>query len=292
MRVVTWNVWWRFGPWEQRQPALTAVLRSLDPDVVCLQEVWATADGHQAEILGAALGLHVAAVPHAGPEREGGDSVSTSNTSFDSASFDSAPFDSASFGNAVLSRWPIVEHEVVPLPLADGRPGHRHVVAAVVDAPHGPTTVMSTHLEYPFDQSALRSRQVTALCELVADRRADDPRSAFPPILCGDFNAVPDSDEMRSLTGQAPPPVPGLVFTDAWAAAGDGPGWTWDDRNPHLADTSWPRRRLDYVLVGWPRPKPVGNPVRARIAGAGRHNGVWPSDHLAVCVDLETQENP
>ena len=59
----------------------------------------------------------------------------------------------------MLSRWPIIDHDVVALPLADGRPGHRHVVVAIVDAPHGPTTVMSTHLEYPFDQSALRSRQ-------------------------------------------------------------------------------------------------------------------------------------
>ncbi len=271
MRVVTWNVWWRFGPWEQRQPALEQVLGSLDADIVCLQEVWATADTHQAEILGGALGLHVAAVAHPGDDVGDAD---------------------VSFSNAVLSRWPIIEHDVVALPLADGRPGHRHVVATVVDAPHGPTTVMSTHLEYPFDQSALRSRQVAALCELVAERREGDPRQSFPPIVCGDFNAVPDSDEMRSLTGRAPPPVPGLVFTDAWAAVGDGPGWTWDDRNPHIADTTWPRRRLDYVLIGWPRPKPAGNPVRARIAGSGRHNGVWPSDHLAVCVDLETEESP
>jgi endonuclease/exonuclease/phosphatase family metal-dependent hydrolase len=39
--VMTWNIWWRFGPrWRQRQPALIETLRNLDPDVVALQEVW------------------------------------------------------------------------------------------------------------------------------------------------------------------------------------------------------------------------------------------------------------
>lgn len=41
MRVATWNLWWRFGPWEQRRNAVLAVLRDAEPDVIGLQEVWA-----------------------------------------------------------------------------------------------------------------------------------------------------------------------------------------------------------------------------------------------------------
>lgn len=26
MRVVTWNLWWRFGPWAEQQKAILAVL--------------------------------------------------------------------------------------------------------------------------------------------------------------------------------------------------------------------------------------------------------------------------
>jgi cation transport ATPase len=31
---MTWNVWWRFGPWERRQAAIAATLEALDADVV------------------------------------------------------------------------------------------------------------------------------------------------------------------------------------------------------------------------------------------------------------------
>ena len=38
VRVLTWNVWGRFGPWQQRQAAIAAVLAAAEADVVCLQE--------------------------------------------------------------------------------------------------------------------------------------------------------------------------------------------------------------------------------------------------------------
>ena len=62
LSVLTWNLWWQFGPWEARQPAIAATLRRLAPDVVCLQEVWAERDApSQAERLADALGgYHVA----------------------------------------------------------------------------------------------------------------------------------------------------------------------------------------------------------------------------------------
>ena len=53
----------------------------------------------------------------------------------------------------------------------------------------------------------------------------------------------------------------GVVFSDVWEVVGEGgrlgrEGVTWDPRNPYLSDTAWPNRRLDYLLVSWPRPKP------------------------------------
>ncbi|CAN5598450.1 hypothetical protein BH23ACT3_BH23ACT3_21470 [soil metagenome] len=45
LRVMTWNLWWRFGDWERRAPAIVEVLRQQDPDVVCLQEVGASRRG-------------------------------------------------------------------------------------------------------------------------------------------------------------------------------------------------------------------------------------------------------
>ena len=39
LSVASWNLWWRFGPWADRQPAIDATLQRIAPDVVCLQEV-------------------------------------------------------------------------------------------------------------------------------------------------------------------------------------------------------------------------------------------------------------
>jgi hypothetical protein len=82
------------------------------------------------------------------------------------------------------------------------------------------------------------------------------------------------------------------VFSDSWEQSGDGPGWTWSRDNPYSSDSAWPNRRLDYLLVSWPRPKPIGNPVAARLVGADAVvvDGVpvWPSDHAAVVADVQT----
>ena len=59
VRAMTWNIWWRFGPrWQDRQPAIRQTLERLDPDVVALQEVWASSETTQADELAEALDLH------------------------------------------------------------------------------------------------------------------------------------------------------------------------------------------------------------------------------------------
>ena len=258
---MTWNVWWRFGPWQQRQQALGAVLAAQAPDVVGLQEVWIEEDGrNQAAELAADLGHHWA----------------TTTPRFR---------DGLAFVNAVLSRWPI-EATTAALPRADGTPSHRQALLADIDAPFGRLTFVNTHLDFAFDASATRVAQAAELARLIADRRSD-PQEAFPPVLAGDFNALDHADEIRLLTGATAPPVPGLVFTDAWPVGGDGsPGYTWDPANPHLAEATWPNRRLDYLFVGWPRPKPLGTVQRCWLAGQSAVAGVVASDHYAVVADL------
>jgi endonuclease/exonuclease/phosphatase family metal-dependent hydrolase len=159
-------------------------------------------------------------------------------------------------------------------------------VWAVLDAPCGELPVICTHLAFRFDESALRQRQAAALAELAAELRGADPVERPPVLLCGDLNAVPDSDELRQLTGRSAPAVPGLVFTDTWPQVRPDPGPTWTRRNPYVEDASWPERRIDYVLASWPRRAPLGKPLQAFHIGDGPVDGVWPSDHLGVAVDL------
>ena len=84
-------------------------------------------------------------------------------------------------------------------------------------------------------------------------------------------------------------PVPKLVFFDAWRAGGDGPGTTWDNRNGFAAADSEPDRRIDYVLVGYPRDVGVGHVTAATLVGDEPVGGVWPSDHFGVCADVRLE---
>ena len=260
LRVLSWNLWWRFGPWEARLPAITATIRDLAPDVCALQEVWALEDGtSSASVIADALGYdHVYA-----------------------SRFEMS--EGVQFGNAVLSRWPIASSEHWPLPVT--RPDTeemRTVVVAEIDGPRGPFQLWCTHLNWRFDHSDVRQEQVRYICERIAERR---PRS-YPPILCGDMNAPPDSTEMWMLSGKTSIPVPKLVFHDAWEVAGEGDGHTWSNDNPYAALDLEVARRIDYVYVGWPRRGGAGHVTSARVIGRDAVAGVVPSDHYGVLAEL------
>lgn len=269
IRVLTWNIWGRHGDHERRAPAILDVIRSVDPDVVMLQESWADEGGEcQPESFAAALGYHVA--------------------------WAERPWFSGKWlGNAVLSRWPLANREVHDLPHITGRSPYRHATVAHVDTPWGVWPFISTHFEHRFDDSEHRQLHARSLLEVVKAVRGDgEGKDRLPVVVGGDLNAVPDSDEIAMLTGRRPA-VPGVIMSDVWEHVGPGgrlgsEGLTWRSDNPNTADSTWPNRRLDYVLVSWPRKKPVGNPIRSWLAGTEAVLGVHPSDHAAVVVDLVT----
>ena len=257
---MTWNVWWRFGDWEPRQNAIQQVLKEVDADIVCLQEVWSSEDGEdQVRNLATSLGMHYARTPEKW-------------------------WKGHSFGNAILSKYPITKTECEQLPPLDG-PGTRWAIAAVVDHSNTQIPIICTHLDYRFDQSARRQKQVEKIFELT---KKHHPPEGHPVIVAGDFNATPNSDEIRMMTGEAPTPIEGLAMTDAWPQRNDSPGWTWDKQNPYLENTTWPQRRLDYIFVSWPRPAPLGNVEEAFLAGVDPVDGITASDHWAVVADLIT----
>jgi endonuclease/exonuclease/phosphatase family metal-dependent hydrolase len=179
---------------------------------------------------------------------------------------------------AVLSRWPIARCEERAL---DGGAMPGTALFVEIDGPRGPIQVVSTILgSYRLDESGARQQQVGALAEFVAEVT----RRRHPTFVCGDFNAPPDSDEIRMLIGKTIPPVAGLVFYDAWEIAGSGgPGHTWSNANPWAAPGLFPARRIDYVLSAWPRAGGAGHPVRCEIVGT---DSPHPSDHYGLLAEL------
>jgi endonuclease/exonuclease/phosphatase family metal-dependent hydrolase len=171
---------------------------------------------------------------------------------------------------------------VTHLPAPARRQEFRTAVRADIDGPRGPLQVFSTHLNWRFDDSDIRQDQVSHLCGFVRD----SPDRTYPPVVGGDFNAPPDSDEIRMLTGKAAVPFPPLVFHDAFERAGEGAGATWDNANAFAVLDLEPTRRIDYVFVGWPKAGGAGHPVTARVEGIEAVDGVQPSDHYAVYAEL------
>ncbi len=154
-----------------------------------------------------------------------------------------------------MSRWPIRRQEVRKLPRV-GRRARATTRArsawscfAEVDGPRGPIQVYCAHLSWRDDHSAIRQVQVAD--DLPRSFARNRPRT-FPAVLCGDLNAEPHSDEIRMLTGLAAVPVPGVMFRDAWLAAGHDrePGYTCDERNPFVGPNLGRDMRIDYVMVG------------------------------------------
>ena len=271
IRVVTWNLWWRFGRWQDRATAIRSVLLQARPDLCGLQEIWADDGVNFAEELAAALGMSWAWNPSPFPER------------WQQRTGEPA----AEIGNAVLSRWPICETIELRLPPGDSGDQARTAILVIVDAPGGRIPFATTQLtSAPWD-SASRKGQVMELAGLLAAHDVHD----YPVVLTGDLNAEPDSDEVRLLCGHKTPPArPGFVLVDAWRYAEiDAIPWTWDRANPHVAATMEPSARIDYVLVGPPRHG------RGRISSAQRlgHRpirAVWPSDHAGLLVELGAEE--
>jgi len=219
MRVVSWNIHWGCGKDGRiRIHAIIDVLRKLNPDVICLQEV---ASNH--------------------PELEG--SATASQFKQLGGAFggyhmiDQTPSEiyrnnlPRLFGNVLLSKYRITQAQrhVLPWPPDPEHPAGmpRGMIETVLDAPGGKLRVLTTHLEYysPLQRQA----QVRRLRELHAEACARaaiyQPELALEPpfqlgfrpasaIYCGDFNFAPEAADYCALLAA---PVQGeLALLDAW----------------------------------------------------------------------------
>lgn len=258
LRIVTWNVWGRYGQWQERQAAIEEALAAVGPDIVCLVESWSSSETTQAELIAHRLGMeHHVFVGDWQQE----DWVS---------------------GIGLVSRWPlsIIDRRQLRGP---DESGVGEVLAAAVDGERGRIQFFAVMLDYPLDASRVRQEQVQQLAQLISETT----RRRHPVVVCGDFNAGPDSDEIRMLTGRSAPAAPGVVFYDAWEIAGDEtPGNTWSNRNPLAAVAMYPDRRFDYVLSAWPRLGAVGHPTNCQLLGVVPSDQLQLSDHYGVLADL------
>jgi endonuclease/exonuclease/phosphatase family metal-dependent hydrolase len=263
LRIATLNIWNRGGPWEARREAIRADLGDLEADVVGLQEVLrpTTAEApDQAKQIADGLGYHIAY----------------------GAAFD---FGGVEFGNAALSRFPIIRSETRALPQLDA-PESRCLLFAELDAPFGKLTFFVTHLSWRFNEGHVREAQVKAIAQHVKELC---PIHGFPPVLVGDFNATPDSDEIRYLKGLCSLGGRGVYFADTFGIVGRGDGTTFTSRNPYASHLREPDRRIDYIFVRGPDQRGRGEPLDAHVCFDRPRDSVYPSDHFGVSATVRAE---
>ena len=244
---------------DDRLALVARELRGVHPDVVGLQESSITSGRHVAARLASDLGLHWA---HASATRRVSRIGVVDTLLVWAMNFEEGP--------AILSRWPIVETEVIDLPRCARFYDPRVVLRAALETPRGRLQAFSTHLAHD-------GCQARRLAEIV--RAHAGP---LPALVMGDFNASESTETIQTLVREA-------GFIDVYRVANPtdtGPTVWQRPRAPDPTVT----RRVDFIFMV------PGSAVRARVrssrvilATPGRladGTALWPSDHYGVLADI------
>ena len=271
LRLVTLNTWKCDGNLSARLPLMADGLASLDADVVCLQECFASYPG--------------AAHPDTAHSTPPSAARASACGVMDTALYLSRRLRSRLFhaparwkvrtigrtsipstsGLAVLVRGEALDMDVLELP-SDPRDGQRIAQGVVIRRERVSLRVVNLHLSHLRDGDALRASQLRA----VLDRFADD---SMPTILAGDFNATFDAPALSAARSRDDLDL-GPEAPERWPAT--------------LLGGEARARAIDHVLLlrGGLRdgPRLVD---RRRVLDRPDGSGVYPSDHAGVMAEIE-----
>ncbi len=158
------------------------------------------------------------------------------------------------YGNAILSRFPIVEHRQTRYRVSISGE-QRGLLTAVIRVHDQELLLLNTHLDFKKDDEERLANVAEALENIVQG----EPKR--PVLVCGDFNAPPGSPAYKAVTE---------ALVDCWPLAGEGHGFT--------IPVQFPAARIDYVFLE------KQSPLVPRKAWVPKSNA---SDHLPVVVEFQ-----
>jgi endonuclease/exonuclease/phosphatase family metal-dependent hydrolase len=208
--------------------SIASVIDAQDPDIVALQEVDVLTNRSgrvdQAARLGQLTGMYHAFQPSL------------------------LSYDGGQYGLALLSRYPIVSSQRIPL-----RSAAEQRILALMEVALDPAHVIPVGVTH-FGTTGATERQ----------QQAEDVKAALAgrswAVLGGDLNATPSEACITTLKQQ---------LSDAWTRGGSGNGYT--------HDASVPTRRIDYLMLG---------PAWSSPLTAGVVNASTQSDHRPIVATL------
>ncbi len=174
-------------------------------------------------------------------------------------------------GIAILTRHIVLNSGARDLP-----PGvfARKVLYCRVLTPRGIIQFFDTHLAHLAEEEPVRTEQVKVIRAFVEEMSADGVPAAN--IICGDFNAIPGSMPLRTMTTAD---SLGVQYVDSWALLHPGqPGYTMPAESPNS--------RIDYIFLKDNERSTVTD--SRLILNKKNSQGLYPSDHFGLASTLVT----
>jgi endonuclease/exonuclease/phosphatase family metal-dependent hydrolase len=134
------------------------------------------------------------------------------------------------YGNVILSKYPILEADIIPLPLAVSSAEPRSLIKAKLQISTSIWSVFITHLSTEEED---RLFQVPFIISEI------EKEPTFEKIVwMGDFNFEPSSTEYSLINSTS-----SLNFTDTYRFLNSDPGYT-----GHFDENHEPHKRIDYIM--------------------------------------------
>lgn len=252
MKVMTFNIWNYTRPWNERRLMIAELIQRHRPHAVALQETrhdfrYERGKG-QGEQLAELTGYHA--------------TVAVGQVYLPILRVDEAV-------TILTMEQPVstVRLELTRLPRERDDENQRVCLGVMIRFNGRNVHVFNTH--FSLSAGARLSNAVETAQFIAEVSRAD------PAVVMGDLNATPDEASIQFLHGESSHNGATGDFVDCWTAAHPGdPGFTYASFGPV--------RRIDYAFA---RNLPAGA-ISAEIIGGEARNGVYPSDHLGIVVDL------
>lgn len=263
LRIITLNTWKGDGAYTRRLELMANQLRTLEPDLLCLQEVLQTGDKKldTADFLAKNLTLERVFSPARLKKRD------VENVKKKCYS-----------GLAILSAHPIIDHQIDILTGIPEDPD-RIALTAKVEVEGAPILLTNLHLTHIENADNTRLNQLRESFEAVKKQA-----TGIPWFCCGDLNCYLDKARLKELQQ-----LTGLHIEDCYLTGGGQlPGATLIDPRTR----NW-ARRIDYILNLTQQGSPqISCRNSSVVLDSWDAEGVSASDHYGVMTDIIISAKP
>jgi hypothetical protein len=205
LRVLTFNLWQRYGAWADRRRVLVDHLRAVQADLIGFAESVKTTDYDQTSDL---LGPEFIVVHSKARDANG-------------------------MGISIASRWPVLETKELDLNVSARTAGFpATTLAPEIDTPAtiGPLLFINHFPNWQLNMEYERELQAVTTARFLEERIG---RKSQHIVMVGDLDADPEAASIRFWSGRQSLHGVSVCYRDAWASKHQNqPGHTFTPENP------------------------------------------------------------